>query len=40
MTEREFARLVPYEYGYVGPRLGILADGTWWFFILNPDRLP
>jgi hypothetical protein len=21
------------ETGYVAPRLGILADGTWWFFI-------
>lgn len=23
------------ETGYVAPRLGILADGTWWFFILD-----
>ena len=23
------------EYGYVNPRLGILADGTWWFFVLE-----
>jgi hypothetical protein len=23
------------ETGYVGPRLGILADGTWWFLILE-----
>lgn len=23
------------ETGYVAPRLGILADGTWWFFILE-----
>jgi hypothetical protein len=21
------------ETGYFGPRLGILADGTWWFFV-------
>jgi len=21
------------ETGYIGPRLGILADGTWWFFL-------
>jgi hypothetical protein len=21
------------ETGYTGPRLGILADGTWWFFL-------
>ena len=24
------------DYGYVAPRLGILADGTWWFFVTNP----
>ena len=24
------------EYGYVGPKLGILKNGTWWFFILEP----
>jgi hypothetical protein len=24
------------ETGYVAPRLGILADGTWWFFVLEP----
>jgi hypothetical protein len=23
------------EYGYVAPRLGILADGTWWFLVLE-----
>jgi hypothetical protein len=23
------------EIGYVGPRLGILGDGTWWFLILE-----
>jgi hypothetical protein len=23
------------ETGYVGPRIGILADGTWWFLILE-----
>ena len=22
--------------GYVAPRLGILADGTWFFFVQNP----
>lgn len=21
------------EYGYTGPRLGILSDRTWWFFL-------
>ncbi|MDQ3963686.1 MAG: hypothetical protein M3277_07225 [Actinomycetota bacterium] len=37
LTRSEFRRLVPdEEYGYVGPRLGILADGIWWFFILEP----
>lgn len=37
MTRREFRRLIPNEeFGYVGPRLGILAEGTWWFFILEP----
>jgi hypothetical protein len=24
------------ETGYVAPRLGILADGTWWFFVMEP----
>jgi hypothetical protein len=24
------------ETGYTAPRLGILADGTWWFFVLTP----
>jgi hypothetical protein len=24
------------DYGYTAPRLGILADGTWWFLVLNP----
>jgi len=23
------------DYGYVAPRLGILADGTWWFLVLE-----
>ncbi len=37
MTRAQFRRLVPdAEYGYVGPRLGILKDGTWWFFLLEP----
>jgi hypothetical protein len=26
------------EVGYTAPRLGILADGTWWFFVL--ERAP
>ncbi|MGH2806046.1 MAG: hypothetical protein ACRDKT_02100, partial [Actinomycetota bacterium] len=37
MTREEYRRLVPdAEYGYIGPKLGILKDGTWWFFIQEP----
>jgi hypothetical protein len=37
MTEEELRELVPgEEYGYIGPRIGILEDGTWWFFHLDP----
>jgi hypothetical protein len=25
------------ELGYTGPRLGILDDGKWWFFILHGE---
>jgi hypothetical protein len=35
MTEAEVRELILPEYGYVAPRLGILADGTWWFFVLE-----
>lgn len=35
MTEAELDALVLPEVGYTAPRLGILADGTWWFFILE-----
>lgn len=35
MTEAQLRELILPEYGYTAPRLGILADGTWWFFILN-----
>jgi hypothetical protein len=38
MTEAEVRSLIRPEYGYTAPRLGILADGTWWFFVL--DRAP
>ena len=31
----ELEQLILPELGYTGPRLGILADGTWWFFILE-----
>jgi hypothetical protein len=35
MTDAEVRNLILPEYGYTAPRLGILADGTWWFFILE-----
>jgi hypothetical protein len=35
MTEDELENLILPEVGYTAPRLGILADGTWWFFILE-----
>jgi hypothetical protein len=35
MTDSEVRNLILPEYGYTAPRLGILADGTWWFFILE-----
>lgn len=38
LSAREARRLVPNaEYGYVGPRLGILEDGAWWFLLLGGD---
>jgi hypothetical protein len=33
MTEDQLVNAFIPEYGYTGPRLGILADGTWWFFL-------
>lgn len=33
MTEVELANAFIPEYGYTGPRVGILADGTWWYFL-------
>jgi hypothetical protein len=33
MTEDELVNAFLPDYGYTGPRLGILADGTWWFFV-------
>jgi hypothetical protein len=33
MTEDELVNALTPDYGYTGPRLGILADGTWWFFV-------
>jgi hypothetical protein len=38
MTEAEVADAILPEVGYTAPRLGILADGTWWFFVL--ERAP
>ena len=35
MSQAELERMITDEYGYTGPRLGILEDGTWWFFILE-----
>ena len=35
MTSDELEDLVLPEIGYTAPRLGILADGTWWFFIME-----
>jgi hypothetical protein len=36
MSSPELRALFGSETGYIGPRLGILRDGTWWFFILEP----
>jgi hypothetical protein len=33
MSEDELRQAFDPEYGYTAPRLGILADGTWWFFV-------
>lgn len=33
MSEDELTEAFNPDYGYTAPRLGILADGTWWFFI-------
>jgi hypothetical protein len=33
LAERGLESVFLAETGYFGPRLGILADGTWWFFI-------
>jgi hypothetical protein len=33
MTEDELRQAFNPDYGYTAPRLGILADGTWWFFV-------
>jgi hypothetical protein len=36
LTNNELKQALTADYGYIGPKLGILADGTWWFFILEP----
>ena len=36
LGQRALERAFTTETGYVAPRLGILADGTWFFFIQNP----
>jgi hypothetical protein len=35
MTEEELQNAFLPEFGYTGPHLGILADGKWWFFVLE-----
>jgi hypothetical protein len=35
MSKDELDRLITDDYGYTGPKLGILEDGIWWFFILK-----
>jgi hypothetical protein len=35
MSEAELRDAILPEQGYTAPRLGILADGTWWFFVLE-----
>jgi hypothetical protein len=36
MSEEELDEAFNPDYGYTAPRLGVLADGTWWFLILEP----
>jgi hypothetical protein len=33
MSKDDLANAFNPDYGYTAPRLGILDDGTWWFFI-------
>jgi hypothetical protein len=37
MTDEELENAFLPELGYTGPRLGILADGVWWFFVLEGE---
>ena len=32
VSPKELRGLFPLELGYIGPSLGIVRDGTWWFF--------
>ncbi len=36
LGERGLETAFQSETGYVAPRLGVLADGTWWFFVQDP----
>jgi hypothetical protein len=33
MSQDDLTNAFNPDYGYTAPRLGILSDGTWWFFI-------
>jgi len=35
MSKADLEQLITDEYGYTSPKLGILEDGTWWFFLLE-----
>jgi hypothetical protein len=37
MSKADLQQLITDEYGYTGPKLGILEDGTWWFFLLEGE---
>jgi hypothetical protein len=37
MTEDELNNVFLPEFGYTGPHLGILANGNWWFLILEAE---
>lgn len=35
MSDSELRDAILPEVGYTSPRLGILEDGRWWFFVLS-----
>ena len=35
LPKKQVARLFGPDYGYIGPHIGILRDGTWWIFVLE-----